>query len=139
MRPLAQLEGVVRKVRGTKDYRNRIDYKSEDEIGRLAVAFNEMLGELGNAHERESAEQEKRGLQQIADLQASAHARMSRLLNASPAVIYSRQASGDYEPTFVSESITRLFGVTPAEYFDNPYLWKERAHPDDMPRIAGMD
>ncbi len=136
VRPLAQLEGVVRKVRGTKDYRNRIDYKSEDEIGRLAVAFNEMLGELGNAHERESAEQEKRGLQQIADLQASAHARMSRLLNASPAVIYSRRASGDYEPTFVSESITRLFGVTPAEYFGNPYLWKERAHPDDIPRIA---
>jgi two-component system sensor histidine kinase/response regulator len=135
VRPLAQLEGVVRKVRGTKDYRNRIDYKSEDEIGRLAVAFNEMLGELGNAHERESAEQEKRGLQQIADLQASAHARMSRLLNASPAVIYSRRAAGDYEPTFVSESITRLFGVTPAEYFDNPYLWKERAHPDDIARI----
>ncbi len=61
---------------------------------------------------------------------------MSRLLNASPAVIYSRRASGDYEPTFVSESITRLFGVTPAEYFGNPYLWKERAHPDDIPRIA---
>src|SRR4029079_5532173 len=136
VRPLAQLEGVVRKVRGTKDYRNRIDYKSEDEIGRLAVAFNEMLGELGNAHERESAEQEKRGLQQIADLQASAHARMSRLLYASPAVIYSRRASGDYEPTFVSESITRLFGVTPAEYFGNPYLGKERAHPDDIRRIA---
>ncbi len=81
-------------------------------------------------------EQEKKELQRVADLQASAHARLSRLLNASPAVIYSRQAFGNYEPTFVSESITRLFGITPKQYFDNPDLWKERAHPDDVRRIA---
>ena len=132
VKPLARLEGLARTVHRTKDYRKRVDYKSEDEIGRLAVAFNEMLGELGKAHERESAEQEKRGLQQIADLQASAHVRLSRLLNASPAVIYSRQASGDYEPTFVSESITRLFGITPKEYFANPYLWRERVSTPTM-------
>ena len=135
VRPLARLEGLARTVRGTKDYRNRIDYSSEDEIGRLAVAFNEMLAELEGAHEREIAEQEKRGLQRIADVQASAHAHMSRLLNASPAVIYCRMASGDFEPTFVSESVTRLFGCTPREYLENPYLWRDRVHPDDIPRI----
>ncbi|HEV7462983.1 MAG TPA: response regulator, partial [Methyloceanibacter sp.] len=136
VRPLAKLEGLARTVRGTKDYRNRIDYRSEDEIGRLAVAFNEMLAELEGAHEREIAEQEKRGFQQIADVQASAHAHMSRLLNASPAVIYCRMASGDFQPTFVSESVTRLFGCSPREYLDNPYLWRDRVHPDDVPRIA---
>jgi two-component system sensor histidine kinase/response regulator len=83
-----------------------------------------------------SREQEKRELQRVADLQASAHARLSRLLNASPAVIYCRQASGKYEPTFVSESISRLFGITPREYSDNPDLWKERVHPEDVPRIG---
>ena len=61
VRPLARLEGLARTVRRTKDYRNRVDYKSEDEIGRLAVAFNEMLGELDSAHQREIAEQEKKG------------------------------------------------------------------------------
>ena len=136
VRPLAKLEGLARTVRGTKDYRNRIDYRSEDEIGRLAVAFNEMLAELESAHEREIAEQEKRGLQRIADVQASAHAHMSRLLNASPAVIYCRTASGDFKPTFVSESVSGLFGCTPREYLDNPYLWRDRVHPDDVPRIA---
>ncbi len=35
-----------------------------------------------------SREQEKRELQRVADVQASAHARLSRLLNASPAVLY---------------------------------------------------
>ena len=81
-------------------------------------------------------EQEKRELKRIAEVQASAHAHLSRLLNASPAVIYCRLASGDFEPTFVSESVSRLFGCTPREYLDNPYLWRDRVHPDDVPRIA---
>ena len=51
-------------------------------------------------------EQERRELKRIADVQASAHAHLSRLLNASPAVIYCRVASGDFEPTFVSESVS---------------------------------
>jgi two-component system, sensor histidine kinase and response regulator len=82
-----------------------------------------------------SREQEKRELQRVADVQASAHVRLSRLLNASPAVIYCRLASGNFEPTFVSESITRLFGYSPREYLDNADLWRERVHPDDVPRI----
>ena len=80
-------------------------------------------------------EHEKKELRRIADVQASAHAHLSRLLNASPAVIYCRQASGDFAPTFVSESVTRLFGCTPRAYLDNPYLWRERVHPDDVARI----
>jgi PAS domain S-box-containing protein len=80
-------------------------------------------------------EQEKKELKRIAEVQASAHAHLSRLLNASPAVIYCRQATGDYTPTFVSDSVTRLFGCTPREYLDNPYLWRDRVHPDDVARI----
>jgi PAS domain S-box-containing protein len=135
VRPLGRLEGVARTVRETKDYRNRIDYKSEDEIGRLAVTFNEMLGELETAHERKIAEQEKKGLQAIADVQASAHAHVVRLLNASPAVIYCRTVADNFQPTFVSEGITELFNVTPKEYFENPDLWRERVHPEDVSRI----
>ena len=80
-------------------------------------------------------EQEKRELQRVADVQASAHAHLSRLLNASPAVIYCRLASGNFSPTFVSESITRLFDVSPREYLENPDLWRDRVHPDDVARI----
>jgi two-component system sensor histidine kinase/response regulator len=81
-------------------------------------------------------EQEKKELQRVADIQASAHAHFSRLLNASPAVIYCRMANGDYEPTFVSESVSGLFGCTSREYLENPYLWRDRVHPNDVPRIA---
>ena len=80
-------------------------------------------------------EQEKRELQRVGDVQASAHAHFARLLNASPAVIYCRVASGDFEPTFVSESVTRLFGCSAQDYLADPYLWRDRVHPDDVARI----
>jgi len=55
--PLRRLEAVATNVRETKDYRLRIAYDSKDEIGQLAVAFNDMLSELSSAREREKAEQ----------------------------------------------------------------------------------
>ena len=81
-------------------------------------------------------EQEKKELTRIADVQAAAHAHLSRLLNASPSVIYCRQATNNYQPTFVSQSIAELFDVTPKEYFENPDLWKQRVHPEDVDRLA---
>ena len=92
----------------------------------MAGAFNEMLGELDQARSRELTDRAEQAARQ----------RLSVLLNASPAVIYCREASGDYQPTFVSDSVTRLFGCTPREYLDNPYLWRDRVHPDDVPRIS---
>jgi PAS domain S-box-containing protein len=125
VRPLARLESLARRVHGTKDYGLRIDDKSKDEIGRLAVAFNEMLGELERAHEHEFAD----------ETEQAARARLSVLLASAPSVIYCRVASGDYEPTFVSDGVTRLFGCSPQEYLNNPYLWRDRVHPDDVARI----
>jgi signal transduction histidine kinase len=56
VRPLQRLEGVASTVRETKDYGLRAEYASEDEIGRVTVAFNEMLSELAAARMRETAE-----------------------------------------------------------------------------------
>jgi PAS domain S-box-containing protein len=125
VRPLASLEALAGTVKETKDYRHRIDDDSKDEIGRLAGAFNQMLAELESAHELEVARQ----------TEEAARARLAVLLSSAPAVIYCRRASGDYEPTFVSDSITRLFGVTPQDYLADPYLWRDRVHPDDIDRI----
>jgi len=55
--PLKRFEAVAETVRETKDYRRRIDHQSDDEIGHLAAAFNDMLSELSSAREREKAEQ----------------------------------------------------------------------------------
>jgi signal transduction histidine kinase len=55
--PLRELEGVASEVRTTRNYGLRIDYASNNEIGQLSAAFNDMLSELAAARERERAEQ----------------------------------------------------------------------------------
>ncbi|ODR98275.1 hypothetical protein AUC69_10330 [Methyloceanibacter superfactus] len=121
---------------------------ARDQAGTVAAAIMRMLGGDSAQADTESVtllieqalcqavqEQEKRSLEHIAEVQASAHAHLSRLLNTSPAVIYCRSAEGDYAPTFVSDSISRLFGCSPREYLADPYLWRDFVHPDDVQRI----
>jgi two-component system NtrC family sensor kinase len=57
VQPLERLEKFASTVRKTKNYALRVEHKSDDEIGRLALAFDEMLSELSAARERESADQ----------------------------------------------------------------------------------
>jgi two-component system sensor histidine kinase/response regulator len=100
----------------------------EADTGAVALVVDQALAAAAQ-------QQEKKDLERIAEVQASAHAHLGRLLNASPAVIYCRAASGDYQPTFVSDSVTRLFGCSPREYLSDPYFWRNRVHPDDIDRI----
>jgi signal transduction histidine kinase len=51
--PIKQLADLANTIRETKNYGLRFKYQSRDEIGGLAAAFNEMLGELAVARERE--------------------------------------------------------------------------------------
>jgi HAMP domain-containing protein len=51
--PIKQLAELANTIRETKNYGLRFKHESRDEIGRLAGAFNEMLGELSVARERE--------------------------------------------------------------------------------------
>jgi PAS domain S-box-containing protein len=64
-----------------------------------------------------------------------AHERTIHLLNSSPAVLYSFEATGDNSPTFISDNLRTLFGYEPREYLEGPNFWLERVHPDD---IAGV-
>jgi PAS domain S-box-containing protein len=82
-----------------------------------------------NASARKVAEEER----------AKAHARLSRLLSSSPAVIYSYKATGDFAPTFVSENIRHWLGYEPQEYLQHPDFWWSRVHADDLAAVqAGV-
>jgi signal transduction histidine kinase len=71
--PLQQLESLAKQVGETEDYSLRSNYKSRDEIGQLARAFNTMLAELAEARERDAADQAR-----IAAMQAE-HNRVAPL------------------------------------------------------------
>jgi len=56
---------------------------------------------------------------------------LSRLLAASPAIIYTTRASGDFACTFVSENIQMIMGFSPEQMITDPKCWPDRLHPDD--------
>ena len=74
-------------------------------------------------------------LKHVEEALSAAQIRLTHLLTASPAVLYSFEATGHNAPTFVSDNIRDLLGYEPAEYLEGPSFWTDRVHPDDLPRV----
>jgi PAS domain S-box-containing protein len=104
--------------------------KSRGEVDEAAVADI-----IENVLSQATKERDKGEKKRLVDLEASMQERLTRLLDASPAVIYSFKAKDDYAPIFVSANIETLFGYAPREYLGNPNFWRERVHPDDLERV----
>ncbi len=66
----------------------------------------------------------------------AAHAHLAHLLAASPAIVYSRHACGDFALTFISENIEAQLGHTADEVLQAPQFWLDHVHPGDRPRIC---
>ena len=98
-----------------------------DEEGTAAV--------IERAIRNATRERDARARRQLREAQAASQESLARLLSASPAVIYSFKASGDFAPTFISDNIIDLFGYAPAEYLADPSFWRDRVHPDDLVRV----
>ena len=82
-----------------------------------------------------TGERDTRVHRELREVQTAAQERLARLLSASPAVIYSFEATGEYAPVFVSDNIIDVFGYAPAEYLEDPSFWRDRVHPDDLARV----
>ena len=102
--------------------------KGEVDAASVAEIIEQVLNQA-------TSETEEGAERRIVDLQASMQERLTRLLDASPAVIYSFKARDDFLPIFVSDNIGTLFGYAPRDYLDDPNFWRERVHPEDLPRI----
>ena len=102
------------------------DYLLKDRIARLGTAVQHTLEEKRLREERRQMEEQ---------LQLT-HEQMRRLLAHSSAVIYTLKLEGEkIIPTFVSENIERLLGVTPNEAAR--YEWRvENLHPEDRERVV---
>ena len=66
---------------------------------------------------------------------SAAEERLTHLLAACPAVVYSFRATGDFAPTFVSENLRDLLGYDPRDYLENADFWRCRVHPDDLAAV----
>jgi len=60
---------------------------------------------------------------------------LARLVQASPAVLYSCKVAEDYGTIAVTENVERVLGYAPAEFIDDPSFWAVRIHPEDSTRV----
>ena len=74
-------------------------------------------------------------LQAAKEAEEGARARLSLLLGAAPVVVYSFRASGDFAPTFVSDSIQGMLGYRTDEYLQNADFWRSCVHPEDLASV----
>jgi PAS domain S-box-containing protein len=82
-----------------------------------------------------ASEREEGAERRLVDLEASMQMRLTRLLEASPAVIYSFKARDDFAPVFVSDNIETWFGYAPQDYLDHPNFWRDHVHAEDLARV----
>lgn len=131
-RIFAELPPLIEQGGGTVEYRFRHRDRHyvwiQDTFKVICDEANrplELVGAWADITKRKEAEADLTGARQ----------RYQYLLSASPAIIYSTQASGDFACTFVSENIRTIMGFAPEEMTTDPKCWPARLHPDDAPRI----
>jgi PAS domain S-box-containing protein len=85
----------------------------------------EIVGSLSDINQRKAAE---------ADVTA-AFARLNHILASSPTVLYSFSATGENNPTFISDNVREVLGYEPGEYLQDRNFVPSRIHPDDAARV----
>ena len=107
------------------------DAASEGKISRCRT----VMAEQGVEELVEALHANNQALQAAKGAEEGARARLSLLLGAAPVVVYSFKASGDFAPTFVSDSIQGMLGYRPDEYLENADFWRSCVHPEDLARV----
>jgi len=95
-----------------------------------------VIAEQGVEELVEALHANNRALQAAKEAEEGTRARLSLLLGAAPVVVYSFRASGDFAPTFVSDSLQGMLGYRTDEYMENADFWRSCVHPEDL---AGVE
>ena len=74
-------------------------------------------------------------LRQRATEQARLAERKQRILDLSPAIIYTCSIGETYPATFISKNVKSVLGYKPLDFTSNPNFWAEHIHPEDHERV----
>jgi diguanylate cyclase (GGDEF)-like protein/PAS domain S-box-containing protein len=61
--------------------------------------------------------------------------RIQQIINSTPVVVYCCEPAPSYRPTFVSNSLQKLFGHDERSFLEDPKAWLSHVHPDDRDRV----
>jgi hypothetical protein len=108
--------------------RGASDYLTKDKLGRLAAAV-----------ERELRESEiRRQKREMSDALASSEARLQRLAQNAPDIIYEYQLEPGPRFAYVSPAATAIIGYTPQEHYEDPGLWRRIVRAEDRPLLDAL-
>jgi len=112
-------EGLVR------DFTER--KRLEDELKQYALHLEELVDQ--RTRKLRESEKELRGSRE----------RLEYIIGSNPAAIYTakpRPDFSDYDAYYMSENVSSLTGFSAQEIIDQPYLWNQRIHSDDLTQFA---
>jgi PAS domain S-box-containing protein len=66
---------------------------------------------------------------------AQTQARLTFLLENTPAVVYAIKAGGNFSTSFISENVRQLLGYAPSDFTGKPGFWSSHVHPDDLESV----
>jgi PAS domain S-box-containing protein len=113
--PILQLARTAEIIGEKKDYSLRATMDSDaDEVGRLTLSFNEMLGRIQSQDAALSLSQQK----------------MEALIHSIDGIVWERSPS-TFQYTFVSRQSEEILGYTPGEWLADPHFWQSKLHPQD--------
>ncbi|MDP8239800.1 MAG: PAS domain-containing protein [Candidatus Hatepunaea meridiana] len=102
-----------------------------DQIKTKAQLIDELAAMRQRITELDGSETKRK---QAEEALLNAHNQLQRLLEASPAMIYTCEATGDFDATYISENIKTLIGYDPEEFLSSGF-WAKHIHPEDAPRV----
>ncbi len=124
---MAELAGVRQRITRLAGVRQRVAER---------VGVRQRIAErVGRRQRRRAPEALATGRDGAETEPIAAQARLQDMLAASPAIIYTTQASGDFACTFVSDNVRSIFGYAPLEMTTDPKHWPDNLHPQDATRV----
>ncbi|MGB3653106.1 MAG: PAS domain S-box protein, partial [Rivularia sp. (in: cyanobacteria)] len=61
--------------------------------------------------------------------------RLEYLLTSSPAVIFSRLTSGNFDNTFISNNVCEIVGYQAQQFLSDSDFWMHHVHPEDLSKL----
>ncbi|KAF0140597.1 MAG: two component regulator three y domain-containing protein [Stygiobacter sp.] len=61
--------------------------------------------------------------------------KQNAILSALPIILYNDTNIKNSPPTWISESAHAITGFTPEEHYSGKVVWRDRLHPDDVPKV----
>lgn len=117
---------------GAHDYLSKQDLTSEDLVHAIEKAIERAI-ERAIEKATEKAASEARALEAETESQRS-EARLRRMIDANPAVLFTCVPYGDFHATYVNNSIQTVLGYAP-EQFCEPGFWADHLHPEERDQL----